>query len=137
MGAAPADNKALVTVLVFLAGGSTVAAVGLLAGVEGLMILAGYLFIMSAIAAWYTASALMLNETYGREVWSRARARMRARCCLSRWAPANPVSFAAGRSGQFAGADGAAPFLPPLPGEVYHHRICYPSRSPGAIPSGS
>jgi len=33
------------------------------------MILAGYLFIICAIVAWYTASALMLNEAFGREVW--------------------------------------------------------------------
>ena len=69
-GAAAAENKALVTVLTFLAAGSTIAAIGLLAGSEGLMILAGYLFIICAIAAWYTASALMLNEAFGREVWS-------------------------------------------------------------------
>ena len=69
-GAAVAENKALVTVLVFLAAGSTIAAIGLLAGIEGLTILSGYLFIVCAIASWYTASALMLNEAFGREVWS-------------------------------------------------------------------
>jgi uncharacterized protein len=68
--AATAENKALVTVLTFLAAASTINAIGLLAGVEWLMILAGYLFIICAIAAWYTASALMLNEAFGREVWS-------------------------------------------------------------------
>ena len=47
-----------------------VAFIGLLAGVEELMILSGYLFIIAAIAAWYTASALMLNEAFGREIWS-------------------------------------------------------------------
>lgn len=68
-GAAAAENKSLVTTLVFLAAGSTIAALALLIGIEGLVILAGYLFIISAIAAWYTASALMLNEAFGREVW--------------------------------------------------------------------
>ncbi len=72
-GAAAAENRALVTVLTFLAAGSTISAIGLLVGVEGLMILAGYLFIICAIAAWYTASALMLNEAFGREVWSLGR----------------------------------------------------------------
>jgi len=68
--AASAENKALVTTLAFLAAGSTIAAIALLAGIEGLMILAGYLFIICAIAAWYTASALMLNEAFGRQVWA-------------------------------------------------------------------
>ena len=72
-GAATAENKAMVTVLTFLSAGATIACIGLLAGVEGLMILAGYLFIICAIAAWYTASALMLNEAFGREVWSLGR----------------------------------------------------------------
>ena len=70
MGAAAAENKALVTTLAFLAAGSTITAIALLIGIEGLVILAGYLFIISAIAAWYTGSALMLNEAFGRDVWS-------------------------------------------------------------------
>jgi succinate-acetate transporter protein len=95
MGAALADNKALVTVLVFLAGGSTISAIGLLVGVEGLMILAGYLFIISAIAAWYTASALMLYETYGREVWSLGRS------AHARQMP--PITLGAGEPGVIRG----------------------------------
>jgi hypothetical protein len=73
VGAATAENKSLVTTLVFLAAGSTISAIALLTGAEGLIILAGYLFIICAIAAWYTASALMLNEAFGREVWSLGR----------------------------------------------------------------
>ena len=69
-GAAAAESKAMAVVLTFLAAGSTISAIGLLAGIEGLIILAGYLFIICALAAWYTASALMLNEAYGRKVWS-------------------------------------------------------------------
>ncbi len=72
-GAASSENRSMVTTLVFLAAGSTISAISLLAGIEGLMILAGYLFIISAIAAWYTGSALMLNEAFGREVWSLGR----------------------------------------------------------------
>lgn len=72
-GAAAAENKSLVTTLVFLAAGSTISALALLIGVEGLIILSGYLFIICAIAAWYTASALMLNEAFGREVWALGR----------------------------------------------------------------
>lgn len=69
-GAATAENRSLVTVLTFLAAASTISAIGLLVGIEGLIVLSGYLFIIAAIAAWYTASALMLNEAFGREVWS-------------------------------------------------------------------
>jgi succinate-acetate transporter protein len=72
-GAAAAENKSLVTTLVFLAAGSTISALALLIGVEPLITLAGYLFIICAIAAWYTASALMLNEAFGREIWSLGR----------------------------------------------------------------
>ena len=36
---------------------------------EHLLVLAGYLFIISSLVAWYAASALMLFESYGREVW--------------------------------------------------------------------
>ncbi|MGA2274262.1 MAG: GPR1/FUN34/YaaH family transporter [Bryobacteraceae bacterium] len=68
--AATAENKALVTVLVFLAAGSTTSAIGLLLGTEDLVVLSGYLFLVCAIASWYTASALMLSEAFGREVWS-------------------------------------------------------------------
>lgn len=72
-GAAASENKALVTTLAFLAAGSTLSAISLLVGIEGLTILSGYLFIICSIAAWYTGSALMLNEAYGREVWSLGR----------------------------------------------------------------
>jgi len=72
-GAATAENKSLVTTLIFLAAGSTISAIALLVGSGGLLILAGYLFIICAIAAWYTASALMLNEAFGHEVWGLGR----------------------------------------------------------------
>jgi len=71
--AAAAENKSLVTTLAFLSAGATISAIALLTGTEGLLVLAGYLFIICAIAAWYTASALMLNEAFGREVWSLGR----------------------------------------------------------------
>jgi uncharacterized protein len=68
-GASAAENKALETTLIILAAGSTLSAVALLTGAEVLAIIAGYLFITCAVAAWYTASALMLKEAFGREVW--------------------------------------------------------------------
>lgn len=73
MGAAGSENKAMVTTLAFLAAASTISAIALLTGAAGLVIVAGYLFIICAICAWYTASALMLNEAFGREIWSLGR----------------------------------------------------------------
>ena len=66
--AATAESSALVAVLGFLAAGSTVAAIGELIGMQGLRILAGWLFIISALIAWYTATALMINSGRGRKV---------------------------------------------------------------------
>lgn len=68
--AAAAESKVVTGVLAFLAAGSTVAAIGELVGVEGLRILAGWLFIISAIIAWYAATALMINSAHGRTVMS-------------------------------------------------------------------
>lgn len=69
MVAATAENTALSLVLGFLAAGSTTAAVGYLLGMHGLLVLAGYFFIISAILAWYTASALMLEGAFKHPVW--------------------------------------------------------------------
>ena len=70
MVAAKVESKAIATVLGFLGAGSTAAAIGELAGVEALRILAGWLFIISAIVAFYSATALMVNAAYGRTVMS-------------------------------------------------------------------
>jgi hypothetical protein len=66
--AAAAENRALFLVLVFLAGGSTAAAISNLADVGWVNVAAGYLFIVSAIIAFYTASALMLENAANRSV---------------------------------------------------------------------
>lgn len=68
--AAAAENKALTAVLGFLAAGSTAGAIANLVGSTDAKIAAGYLFIISAVIAWYTASALMLEETYKRPILS-------------------------------------------------------------------
>ncbi len=65
---ASAVSVSLTTVLAFLAAGSTCAAISNLAGLHSIDVLAGYLFIISAIVAWYTASALMLEGSFGRAV---------------------------------------------------------------------
>ena len=74
-----AANKALVAVLGFLAAGSTCAAIGNIGGSDPLNVAAGWLFIISAICAWYTATALMLESSFGRPIlpvgkFARARA---------------------------------------------------------------
>jgi hypothetical protein len=66
--AAAAENRGFVTLLTFLAAGSTTAAIGELAGIDWLMTVTAYLFIIASLASWYTASALMLEEAFGREI---------------------------------------------------------------------
>lgn len=66
--AATAENTALTAVLGFLALGSTFAAIGELLGSAPWTVLAGYAFIVSAICAWYTASALMFESVSGKAV---------------------------------------------------------------------
>jgi succinate-acetate transporter protein len=66
--AASAESSVVASVLGFLAAGSTIAAIAELVGLEGLRILAGWLFIISAIIAWYAATALMVNSAFGRAV---------------------------------------------------------------------
>lgn len=66
--AASAENKVVAGVLGFLAAGSTVGAIAELVGSEGARILAGYLFIIAAILAWYAASAMMLEGAFHRRV---------------------------------------------------------------------
>jgi uncharacterized protein len=74
--AAAAESKVIAVVLGFLAAGSTVAAIAEFLGLTGLEILAGYLFIISAIIAWYAASALMLEGAYKRPVLGMGKTQM-------------------------------------------------------------
>lgn len=66
--AAGSANIGLVAVLVLLAAGSTIAAIANLMGNTGLAMVAGWLLLLSAVCAWYTASALMLESAFGRVV---------------------------------------------------------------------
>jgi len=63
-----ATNAGLVSVLTLLAAGSTIMAVATFTGSDGLRVVSGYVFMVSALAAWYTATALMLEETFGRSI---------------------------------------------------------------------
>ena len=66
--ASMAESAALAWVLGTLAAGSTSAAIGMISGSHGWTVLAGYLFVISAVIAWYTATALMFESTYGRSI---------------------------------------------------------------------
>jgi uncharacterized protein len=68
MWGAAAESKVIAAVLGFLAAGSTVYAIAQFIGSTGIAIFAGYLFIISAILAWYAASALMLEGAYKKPV---------------------------------------------------------------------
>ncbi len=75
MLAAFAENLSLVWVLGALGAGSTLGAIARLTGSDGCQIAAGYLFIIAAIIAWYTASALMFEEAFGHSVLKLSRRR--------------------------------------------------------------
>lgn len=70
MVAASVESMSMAVTCGFLAAGSTLSAIGLLAGNAGLLEVAGYLFVGCALAAWYSGSAFMLREAFGREIWS-------------------------------------------------------------------
>jgi succinate-acetate transporter protein len=64
--AALSESAALVVTLGFLAAGATVAAVANIGDRGGLEMLAGWLFIVSALFAWYTATATLFAKAFGR-----------------------------------------------------------------------
>jgi succinate-acetate transporter protein len=66
--AATAENIALTAVLGTLALGATLAAIAELLGSDAWTVIAGWVFIISAICAWYTASALMFEGVWGRPI---------------------------------------------------------------------
>jgi uncharacterized protein len=66
--AALTTTVALTSVLTTLAAGSTLMAIVDLTNNAVLRIATGYVFMVSAVLAWYTATAMMLEETHGRSV---------------------------------------------------------------------
>jgi succinate-acetate transporter protein len=66
--AALSENMGLFSVLSTLTIGSVVLAIGFLVGSGILVTIGGWILILSAILAFYTASALLLEGTSGREV---------------------------------------------------------------------
>lgn len=70
MGAVAAirTSTALAAVFVALAAGSTIGVFAGMFGIRALTLLAGWLFIVAAICAWYTGTAMMFAGAFGREV---------------------------------------------------------------------
>ena len=66
--AALAENVALSLVLLTLAGGSTLLAIGMVAAFPALVPIGAIVLVASAVLAWYTASAMMLTASFGRAV---------------------------------------------------------------------
>lgn len=66
--AALAENLGLAAVLGTLAAGATCVAIGHLAAVSGWDKVGAWLFIVSALLAWYVATAMMLESTYKRVI---------------------------------------------------------------------
>ena len=66
--AALGESFALLGVLTTLATGASLLAAGLIAGSGYLVGVAGWLLVISALLAWYTAGALMLEGVFGRPV---------------------------------------------------------------------
>lgn len=66
--AVAAENIAISLVLLTLAAGSTLLAIGMIGGFAGVTTAAGWVLVASAVIAWYTASAMMLEATYKRVI---------------------------------------------------------------------
>ncbi|HKN96210.1 MAG TPA: acetate uptake transporter [Pseudonocardiaceae bacterium] len=66
--AAVAENIGLTLVLVTLAAGSTLLAIGWVASITAIVPIGGIVLVASAVIAFYTAGAMMLRGTFGRVV---------------------------------------------------------------------
>ncbi|HEY7252756.1 MAG TPA: GPR1/FUN34/YaaH family transporter [Methylomirabilota bacterium] len=75
MGAPAARSVGLAVTFVFLAAGASIAAIANISMHGGLMMLAGWLFIIASVLAWYTATAMMFEASSGHQVWPLGRLR--------------------------------------------------------------
>jgi succinate-acetate transporter protein len=94
--AAVAENAALTAVLGTLAAGSTLLAIALLAGTALLETIAGYVLVASALLAWYTASAMVLEGAFKRVVLPVGKKGTRERAGA---VPRYPIQYDAGEPG--------------------------------------
>lgn len=67
--AAMGESIMMMLVCGCLAAGSTIEAIAWMTGIQGgLQIAGGWVFVAASVCAWYTASALVLQESFGRSV---------------------------------------------------------------------
>jgi succinate-acetate transporter protein len=92
-----AESLSLFSVLGLLAAGSAFAAAAFVGGSIGLQHAAGYIFVASAAAAWYTASAMMLENTFGRVILPLGKLKKAANMPGS--SVTTPIQFAHGMPG--------------------------------------
>jgi succinate-acetate transporter protein len=92
--AAAEDNVALTATLLFLAAGSTLLAIALLGGFPVVQAIAGYILILSALLAWYIASAMMVQATYKRFALPIGKRYAQAERAIT--GRTNPIQYAAG-----------------------------------------
>jgi succinate-acetate transporter protein len=95
--AALAECPGLFGVLGFLAAGSFVFAIALSAGSTGTVKVAGWLFVIAAILAWYTATAMMLLAGAGRVILPLAKPKRDANIPGSK--PVKPIQLEWGEPG--------------------------------------
>jgi hypothetical protein len=94
--AALAENIAISLVLLTLAAGSTLLAIGMTAAVPILVTIGAIVLIVSAILAWYTASAMVLAGSTGRNVLPMGQRGVPAKLGTP---PRRPIEYAAGEPG--------------------------------------
>lgn len=94
-----AENAALVGVLATLAAGSTLLAVGLTASINSLVPIGGLVLVASAVLAFYTAAAMVLESTFGRSVLPVGQLRAAARPAAPAAGARLPRQFSDGEPG--------------------------------------
>ena len=99
--AALATSVGLFAVLAPLAAGTVFAAVGYIGGISWTLTVAGWLFVISAGFAWYMASAMMLEESFGRTVLPTGKYRTDAN--VPGRSTSRPVEYEGGMPGARAG----------------------------------
>jgi succinate-acetate transporter protein len=99
--AAVAENLAVSLVLLTLAAGSTFLAIGLIGSWSPLETTGAYLLLVSALVAWYTASAMLLEATYKRAILPMGK--RGAAPAVPGQRPTEPIEYQFGEPGVKAG----------------------------------
>lgn len=99
--ASVARHLGMFLVLGPLATGSGFAAAGFIAGAQWCLVVGGWLFVVAAAAALYSAGAMMLREAYGRTILPTGE--LKASANIPGREPAEPVEYEGGMPGSRAG----------------------------------